>query len=99
MTPEMIIVHFPFLPKTCLDTPPSLWDMARDMSLSDKCHFRARALRISMQFAASPFSALLVVEVSVETEVSSAGSLSACDKHSLPDDPFWICGLVRNKSC
>ena len=52
-----------------------------------------------MQFAASPFSALLVVEASVETEVSSAGSLSACDKHSLPDDPFWICGLVRNKSC
>ena len=35
-----------------------------------------------MQFAASSFSALLAVEVSVETEVSSARSLSACDKHS-----------------
>ena len=80
-------------------TPPTPWDMARHMSLSDTCHFRAGTLRISMQFAASPFSALLVVEASVETEVSSAGSLSACDKHSLPDDPFWICGLVRNKSC
>lgn len=77
-------------------TPPSPWDMVMNMSVSDTCPFRAEALRVSMPYATSPFSDLTAVEASVETEPSSAWSPSVCDKHSLLDDPFWTCGLLRN---